>query len=380
MTKVRACWLAAGWEKDLAHKVHNTKQGSTPFCDFSASVRRDNLLLKNTKYHLSPAQLRTQIQSNLSHEVQSTYNHFKNKNDSDNESGDENASPGTTTPGTAAAGTINAAAVAEAAAHKAEHQLENFVHVLIKLDDEVHEESASCQKEAEDAFHKLKCSGSNAGLSDSSQCAHSACAQQQSYSGSSTTISKANTMSANATTRGRPPKLTECEHRYLVAHSGCKKCRNFYVTSGHACKFPGQDGYMEHTMNAVNHARQCLGLAALPIPNDEPSNPVASIVLLMAPAPTTAPPPLPVAAVLGMTTYPVASIGQPTNEHSILFGNNGDLSRLRKQICPFQHPTSCMALRCQESNSHECIHFEALIDHGSHIVLIAQERASQLNL
>jgi hypothetical protein len=53
-TKVCACWLAASWEKDLARKVRNTKQGSTPFCDFSTSVRRDNLLLKNTKYHLSP--------------------------------------------------------------------------------------------------------------------------------------------------------------------------------------------------------------------------------------------------------------------------------------------------------------------------------------
>ncbi|KAF8236094.1 hypothetical protein L208DRAFT_1023468, partial [Tricholoma matsutake] len=75
--------LAAGWEKDLAPKVHNSKQGSIPFCDFMMSICRDNLLLKNTKYHLSPLQLRTQIESNLSHELLSAYDRYKEKHDSE---------------------------------------------------------------------------------------------------------------------------------------------------------------------------------------------------------------------------------------------------------------------------------------------------------
>lgn len=288
MTKVCARWLVAGWEKDLARKVHNTKQGSTPFSDFSTSIRCDNLLLKNTKYHLSPAQLCNQIEANLSHKLLNMYDHFKEKNDSDVESDNENTAPGTAAVGAAAPGANDAATVAEAAAHKVEHHLENFVQLLIRLDDKVHEESMSHQKEAEDAFCKPKHSGSNAGLSDSSWHAPNVCAQQQSNSGSSTTTSKANTTSNNATSQGRPPKLTEHEHHYLTAHSGCKKCRNFYVTSGHACEFPGRDGYMECTMNAVNLACQRLGLASLPIPNNEVSIPVAAIASFMAPTPNTA--------------------------------------------------------------------------------------------
>ncbi|KAF8240300.1 hypothetical protein L208DRAFT_1113073, partial [Tricholoma matsutake] len=77
MAKVRSHWLAAGWEKDLAHKVHNSKQGLISFCDFAMSICCDNLLLKNTRYHLSPAQLCTQIELNLSHKLLSAYDHYK---------------------------------------------------------------------------------------------------------------------------------------------------------------------------------------------------------------------------------------------------------------------------------------------------------------
>ncbi|KAF8223505.1 hypothetical protein L208DRAFT_536174 [Tricholoma matsutake] len=158
MTKVRARWLTAGWEKELTHKVCNTKQGVTPFRDFSTNICRDNLLLKNTKYHLSPAQLQTQIESNLSHNLLHVYDLHKEGIDSESESNDKNVAPGVDE---------DPAAVTEASARKAEHCLEDFVQMLIKLDDKVHEENASCQKEAEDAIHKLKRTGSSAGLVES---------------------------------------------------------------------------------------------------------------------------------------------------------------------------------------------------------------------
>lgn len=164
----------------------------------------------------------------------------------------------------------------EASARKAEHHLENFVQLLIRLDDKVHEESVSCQKEAEDAFRKLKCTGSSAALSDTTRRAPTVHLQQQPNSNSSVPSSRTNSTSTIATnSQGRPPKLMEREHCYLAAHSGCKKCHNFYVTGNHTCKFPGWDGYVERTMSAVNHARQWLGLATLPIPNNELSIPVA---------------------------------------------------------------------------------------------------------
>ncbi|KAF8234067.1 hypothetical protein L208DRAFT_1263755 [Tricholoma matsutake] len=201
MTKIHAHWLAAGWEKELAQKICNTKQSLMAFCDFSTTIRHDNLLLKNTKYHLSPPQLCTKIELNLSHDLLSAYDQYKEKHNSDSKSDDENMIPED--------GDI--AATAKALVCKAEQHLESFVQLLIKLDDKVHEESASHQKEAEDTFRKLKRSGSNAGLSDHACQAPNVCSQQQTTAQTSSSSTKGNTatVSSSATSQGRPPKLTE---------------------------------------------------------------------------------------------------------------------------------------------------------------------------
>ncbi|KAF8218708.1 hypothetical protein L208DRAFT_995363, partial [Tricholoma matsutake] len=73
MSRVRGRWLTPGWEKELAQKVQNLKQGASPFRDFLTTIRHDNLFLKNTKHHLSPVQLCMQIEANLSPELLSAY-------------------------------------------------------------------------------------------------------------------------------------------------------------------------------------------------------------------------------------------------------------------------------------------------------------------
>ncbi|KAF8231617.1 hypothetical protein L208DRAFT_1276214 [Tricholoma matsutake] len=73
VSRVRGCWLTLGWEKELAWKVQNLKQGASPFHNFSNTIQCDNLLLKNTKHHLSPVQLHMQIEANLSPELLSAY-------------------------------------------------------------------------------------------------------------------------------------------------------------------------------------------------------------------------------------------------------------------------------------------------------------------
>ncbi|KAF8232567.1 hypothetical protein L208DRAFT_1044210, partial [Tricholoma matsutake] len=77
MSRVRAHWLTPGWEKELAQKVQNLKQGAAPFHDFSTAIQCDNLLLKNTKHHLSPSQLCIQIEASLSSELLTAYDHYK---------------------------------------------------------------------------------------------------------------------------------------------------------------------------------------------------------------------------------------------------------------------------------------------------------------
>lgn len=96
------------------------------------SIRCDNLLLKSTKYHLLPLQLHTQIESNLSHNLLSAYDHYKEKHDSASDSDGENNPPEDNNDATAATETV---------ARKAENCLELFIQLLIRLDNKVH----SCQ-------------------------------------------------------------------------------------------------------------------------------------------------------------------------------------------------------------------------------------------
>ena len=50
MVKVHSHWLTTGWEKDLALKVQNSKQGST-FCNFSTAIHHDNVELAPTVHN-----------------------------------------------------------------------------------------------------------------------------------------------------------------------------------------------------------------------------------------------------------------------------------------------------------------------------------------
>jgi hypothetical protein len=88
-------------------------------------------------------------------------------------------------------------------------------------------------------------------------------------------------------------------------------------------------------MAFVNKARKHIKLPPLPIRHDEHPSSVASVnnvsssnaMYSSQPAqPIMAAPALPVAAVLGMSTYPVASVC-PTNDSSILGGGDSDISR-----------------------------------------------------
>jgi hypothetical protein len=101
--------------------------------------------------------------------------------------------------------------------------------------------------------------------------------------------------------------------------------------------------------------------------------------------PSTAAPPLPIAAVLGMLSYPIASI-YPPNESSILGGDDSDLSRDYNNSVsthvPFFLPHllwEC-AVDSHDPSCLSCIPVSALIDHGSPPVLIDQALVSRLCL
>jgi hypothetical protein len=147
-------------------------------------------------------------------------------------------------------------------------------------------------------------------------------------------------------------------------------------------------------MAMVNEVRKQIKLPNLPVPRDELALPIGAVSNMpslnnsytSAPAqPSTAPPPLPIAAVLGMSSYPIASI-YPPNKSSVLGGGDSDLSRDSNDSVsthvPFFLPH--LVWECAvDSHDPSClsrIPVSALIDHGSPPVLIDQALVSHLCL
>jgi hypothetical protein len=237
-------------------RVHLTKQNKMPFSEFVDTLHHDNLLLKGSQYHLSPPQLRTQIKSNISPELASVFDRWKdNHESSDGESDKENEvldgpEDDTTTSVTKASTT----------ALKVEMKIQSFIDMLTKLDQKLIKDHNACRCDAEDAAHSLKCSSSTAGLSDSSRRPpHTR--SQPTASASSCTQATSSLSSSSC-----PPKLMDCERLYLENYSRCKKCHGFYLPDGHPCKFPTGDGYVKCTMAFMNEARKHIKLPPLPVP------------------------------------------------------------------------------------------------------------------
>jgi hypothetical protein len=138
-------------------------------------------------------------------------------------------------------------------------------------------------------------------------------------------------------------------------------------------------------MTTVNDARKRIKLPALPIPREELVTTVGAVTNKFPTQPTSAPPPLPVASVLGMLSYPITSI-YPPNDSSVLAAGDSDLSRdsnnsVRAHV-PFllPHLVWDCAIDSHDTSSLSRIHVSALIDHGSPPVLIDQMLVDRLHL
>jgi hypothetical protein len=125
----------------------------------------------------------------------------------------------------------------------------------------------------------------------------------------------------------------------------------------------------------------------LPIPRDEVITTVGAVSNIgnFAPQPSTAPPPLPVASILGMSAYPITSIYLPNNT-SVLAAGDSNLSRdsndLVRMHVPFLLPHlvwEC-AVDSHDVSSLSRVSISALIDHGSPPVLIDQTLVDCLHL
>jgi len=167
--------------------------------------------------------------------------------------------------------------------------------------------------------------------------------------------------------RGKPfdatkalPKLTDMERTLLFNNEGCLKCRRFFVDHCSAnCpnEFPTGVGYKTLTTDDVKSACR------------KTSNPVASVVELSHRS--------------GILL--IVAIMLPTNDSMVLEGNSGDLSKdsddsMSAHSVLFSIPHYRWRCAIDGADSLNCVDIEALIDNGSHTVLIRDDLVDNLKL
>jgi len=155
-------------------------------------------------------------------------------------------------------------------------------------------------------------------------------------------------------------KLTDAECTLLFHNEGCLKCRRFFVN--------------HHSANCPNEFRSGVGYKALMLDNvksarHKTSNLVVSVV----------------ESSRGSGILPIAAIMPPTNNSAVLEGDSSDLSKdsddsMSDCSVPFSIPHYCWRCAIDGVDSLDHVNIEALIDNGSHTVLIRDNLVDDLKL
>jgi len=156
------------------------------------------------------------------------------------------------------------------------------------------------------------------------------------------------------------PRLTDSERSLLFDNEGCLKCRRFFAkhrATNCPNDFLSPGTYKTLTTEDVNAACHKM------------SSTVAMVT----------------ESTRGSGNLPVAVIMPPMNESAVLEGDSSDLSKdSDDSVSPCSVPLSMPHYRwkCAVDDQHSINHtqIEALIDNGSHTVLIQDELVNRLGL
>jgi hypothetical protein len=186
------------------------------------------------------------------------------------------------------------------------------------------------------------------------------------------------------------PKLSSVERQLLYDNEGCLKCRRIFVQHRSAAcpnDFPDATNYKPLTQSFVNLIKKCLGkpLAAVMTSVAETEAVTASVAI-------------PIAAVMGMSRNPMAYM--PSNASSVIEGESDSdmsvsnrnfaaavanqatsaLTALNEDLAPFTVPHLFWCCSINKAANGFPITLSALIDRGSHVVLISDEFTDSLFL
>ncbi|KAG2132037.1 hypothetical protein DEU56DRAFT_713546, partial [Suillus clintonianus] len=170
MTALKDAWLETHWDTKLRKKVLGSQQCSRPFYEWALELQNQNALLYGNPAHLDDTQLRNQLEANLCDDLTTPVLRAK--------------LPSTLT-------------------------LKVWIEEVRHLDDKRLEDIAMHKKFAED-FYKSK--------------------RTTSYNQTSTKTSSSSSRVPLNTSTPRLGALTVAERTLLAEHSGCFKCRRFYVS------------------------------------------------------------------------------------------------------------------------------------------------------
>ena len=186
------------------------------------------------------------------------------------------------------------------------------------------------------------------------------------------------------------PKLSSVKRQLLYDNEGCLKCRRVFVQHRSAAcpnDFPDTTNYKPLTQSFVNLIKKCL------------RKPLAAVMTSVAETEAvTASVAIPIAAVMGMLRNPTAYM--PSNASSMIEGESDSdmsvsnrnfaaavanqatsvLTALNEDLAPFTVPHLFWRCSINGAANGFPITLSALIDHGSHIVLISDEFTNSLFL
>jgi RNase H-like domain found in reverse transcriptase/Integrase zinc binding domain len=201
-----------------------------------------------------------------------------------------------------------------------------------------------------------------------------------------------NNAASSSTSHSVLPKLSSVKRQLLYNNEGCLKCRRVFIQHRSAAcpnNFPDATNYKPLTQSFVNLIKKCLGkpLAAVMTSMAETEAVTTSVAVL-------------IAAVMGMSCNPTAYM--PSNASSVIEGESDSnmsvsnrnfaaavanqatsaLTVLNEDLAPFTVPHGHLFWHCSINGAANGfpITLSALIDHGSHVVLISDEFTNSLFL
>ena len=337
MTEFRAGYLPKDWEETTRIELLQMVQGTNTFWDFSVQVQTKNSILVGTPSHLTNEQLRHRMESGM-----------------------------------------NAKLALRCRLEKAGANKDNVPLTLVAWLDAIKCVDELIRSKHAD-FHELA-------LKACKSTRHSNTLAEPSRRINSNNTTNA---SSSASSSNRPilPKLTSVERQLLYDNEGCLKCRRVYVTHrSTSCPndFPEPTAYKPLTQSFVDLIKRRLRKPIAAVMNDDNSMPNAPVT--------------PVAAVMGTVNNPTAYM--PTNTENVIEGDSGSDSEVRmttiaaavtttvedaalkaqQDLAPLTVPHFFWRARVNGGQDNFPITFDALLDHGSHTVLISDAFAMSLSL